>query len=368
MRARSAVPGAASPSYGRTWRAGDPRTTRRCLRPPPRRHERDVGPPRRLPAARLRSTAPRGQPTPGDVSSGSGPGRRNGSKSLQRRGEIACTVSSTTTTRKRCRTRQHVRRRTAHHGSAGRCHIGAARLRQPHEQHVREASRRASRVEGVRAHQAAFQAIADANDDLSIRDRAQPARRATRTSVEYVVRPARGCRLRRDARRLRVRVPVPAAPRQLTPATADHPRTRRVHGDRQWNRDGSGGSCGHQPRRRPRATRAAAKASPTSRASPAGAIALIQRGTCSLRRSRLTNAQTAGADAVIIFNQGDTTRRRRPTLGPSARHVAPFATIRFRSWARASQHGAGTRAGRARRATVDVRASRRARTSTSSPS
>ena len=41
---------------------------------------------------------------------------------------------------------------------------------------------------------------------------------------------------------------------------------------------------------------------------PDGAIALIQRGGCSFAL-KVANAQTAGADAIIIFNQGDTLAR-----------------------------------------------------------
>ena len=37
---------------------------------------------------------------------------------------------------------------------------------------------------------------------------------------------------------------------------------------------------------------------------PAGAIALIQRGTCTFRQ-KATNAQAAGAVAVVIFNEGN---------------------------------------------------------------
>jgi Zn-dependent M28 family amino/carboxypeptidase len=41
---------------------------------------------------------------------------------------------------------------------------------------------------------------------------------------------------------------------------------------------------------------------------PAGAIALIQRGTCSFAL-KVANAEAAGADAVILFNQGNTPAR-----------------------------------------------------------
>ena len=50
---------------------------------------------------------------------------------------------------------------------------------------------------------------------------------------------------------------------------------------------------------------------------PDGAIALIQRGGCSFAL-KVANAQTAGADAVIIFNQGDTPARSARPDGVTA--------------------------------------------------
>jgi Zn-dependent M28 family amino/carboxypeptidase len=47
---------------------------------------------------------------------------------------------------------------------------------------------------------------------------------------------------------------------------------------------------------------------------PAGAIALIQRGTCSFAE-KAANAQAAGAAAVIIFNQGNTPEREPLIVG-----------------------------------------------------
>ena len=43
-------------------------------------------------------------------------------------------------------------------------------------------------------------------------------------------------------------------------------------------------------------------------------IALIQRGTCAFG-VKATNAQTAGAEAVIIFNQGNTPAREGLIIG-----------------------------------------------------
>ena len=50
---------------------------------------------------------------------------------------------------------------------------------------------------------------------------------------------------------------------------------------------------------------------------PEGAIALIQRGGCSFAL-KAYNAQAAGADAVIIFNQGDTPAREPLFIGNAA--------------------------------------------------
>ena len=56
---------------------------------------------------------------------------------------------------------------------------------------------------------------------------------------------------------------------------------------------------------------------------PAGAIALIQRGTCSFAL-KAHNAQAAGASAVIIFNQGDTAAREVLFIGSA---VAPAGSV-----------------------------------------
>lgn len=53
---------------------------------------------------------------------------------------------------------------------------------------------------------------------------------------------------------------------------------------------------------------------------PAGAIALVQRGTCSFR-AKVTNATAAGASAVIVMNEGNTPARSvlvNGTLSPPA--------------------------------------------------
>ena len=51
-------------------------------------------------------------------------------------------------------------------------------------------------------------------------------------------------------------------------------------------------------------------------------IALIQRGTCSFGMKAI-NAQTAEAEAVIIFNQGDTPLREGLSVGRSCPTAPP---------------------------------------------
>jgi Zn-dependent M28 family amino/carboxypeptidase len=64
---------------------------------------------------------------------------------------------------------------------------------------------------------------------------------------------------------------------------------------------------------------------------PAGAIALVQRGTCTITE-KVDNAAAAGATAVLLFNQGDTADRQGPpevsTDGPSK---LPIAGLSFGS-------------------------------------
>ncbi len=73
---------------------------------------------------------------------------------------------------------------------------------------------------------------------------------------------------------------------------------------------------------------------------PAGNIALLQRGTCAFAVKAL-NAQAAGASAVIIFNQGDTPARESliiGTLAPSTANI-PVVGASFADGAALAQPG-----------------------------
>jgi Zn-dependent M28 family amino/carboxypeptidase len=172
-------------------------------------------------------------------------------------------------------------------------------------------------LEGVREHQAALQAIADANGGT----------RAAGTSgydasVDYVVDTLEAAGWSVDIHLFDFTVAQPI--RQLTPAPPVTHATGGVTGSAlgtvtnqvvpvdinlvppRANTSGCDGAF----------TEAAVGAPLTADPGgvndfagfPAGAIALVQRGGCSFAL-KVANAQTAGAAAVILFNQGDTPAR-----------------------------------------------------------
>ena len=173
-------------------------------------------------------------------------------------------------------------------------------------------------LEGVREHQAAFQAIADANGGT----------RASGTSgyeesVDYVVErmTAAGYNVTTHAFPF---VFVPASTlQQLTPVSATYPTgayTGSGTGDVTAAvvaidinlappRANTSGCDGAFTEAAVGAPLVADPLGPDDFAGfPAGAIALMQRGGCSFAL-KAHNAQAAGAAGVIIFNQGDTPLR-----------------------------------------------------------
>lgn len=62
---------------------------------------------------------------------------------------------------------------------------------------------------------------------------------------------------------------------------------------------------------------------------PAGAVALLQRGTCTITQ-KVDNAAAAGASAVLLFNQGDTPDREGlPDVAADAPTKLPIAGLTF---------------------------------------
>jgi Zn-dependent M28 family amino/carboxypeptidase len=174
-------------------------------------------------------------------------------------------------------------------------------------------------VAGVREHQAALQAIADANGDT--RADQTPGYEA---SVDYVVETMDSAGW--DVERVPFTYQVGVAElEQLTPApAATYPTggfTGTALGDVQAGvvvpvdinltppRANTSGCEGAFTEASVGAPLVADPLGPNDFAGfPAGAIALVQRGGCSFAL-KAHNAQAAGASGVIIFNQGDTPAR-----------------------------------------------------------
>jgi Zn-dependent M28 family amino/carboxypeptidase len=163
-------------------------------------------------------------------------------------------------------------------------------------------------LEGVREHQEAFQAIADANDDPFY-----PGTRAAGTegydnSADYVAGLLEDAGYDVTLDPVEITFNFPAELRQLTPVAATY-ETGVFTGS------GSGTVQGQvipvdinlTP---PRASTSGCEAADFAGIDWSGDndIALIQRGTCFFG-TKAHNAELAGAEAVIIFNQGNTPDR-----------------------------------------------------------
>jgi Zn-dependent M28 family amino/carboxypeptidase len=169
-------------------------------------------------------------------------------------------------------------------------------------------------VEGVRAHQEALQKIADNSTDPDY-----PGTRAAGTegyadSVEYVAGLLRKAGYQVTLDELEFEFAFPAELRQLTPVAADY-ETGAFSGS------GSGEVEGpvipvDLNLTGDRASTSGCEAGDFTGLDFSGDvdIALIQRGTCTFGL-KAQNAQAAGAEAVIVFNQGNTPDREPLFVG-----------------------------------------------------
>jgi Zn-dependent M28 family amino/carboxypeptidase len=191
-------------------------------------------------------------------------------------------------------------------------------------------------LEGVREHQAAFQEIAEANDDPFY-----PGTRAAGTegydeSAEYVAELLEDAGYDVTLDPVEITFNFPAVLRQLTPVTADY-ETGVFTGS------GSGNVQGQVipvdiNLTGDRASTSGCEASDFAGINWSGTadIALIQRGTCNFG-TKARNAQLAGAEAVIIFNQGNTPDREALIVadasslddGTSVTHTIPVVGASF---------------------------------------
>ena len=165
-------------------------------------------------------------------------------------------------------------------------------------------------LEGVREHQAAFQKIADNSDDP-----VYPGTRAAGTegyadSVDYVAGLLEDAGYEVTLDPVEITFNFPAVLRQLTPVEADY-ETGVFTGSGSGDGRGPGHPGRHQPRTGDRRLDQRLRGGGLRRASTSAAttdIALVQRGTCFFG-TKAFYAEQAGAEAVIIFNQGNTPDR-----------------------------------------------------------
>jgi Zn-dependent M28 family amino/carboxypeptidase len=175
-------------------------------------------------------------------------------------------------------------------------------------------------VEGVRQHQAAFQAIADANDDEFY-----PGTRAAGTegyqgSVDYVAGLLDDAGYEVTLDEFEFTFVFPATLQQLAPTQASY-ATGVFTGSGFGNVTGAVTpvDISLAPPRDPVTSGCeAADFAGLDFSGPAD-IALIQRGTCTFA-AKAVNAEAAGAEAVVIFNQGNTPAREGLIVGT----LAPF--------------------------------------------
>ena len=168
---------------------------------------------------------------------------------------------------------------------------------------------------GVREHQAALQAIADANGGTRL-----AGTQGYEDSVEYVVEKmtAAGYNVTLDS--FPYNFFPPAVLQQLTPVSATYETGA-------FTNSGVGNITGNVisvdinlvP---PRASTSGCEAADFAGLDFSGPadIALIQRGTCTFAQ-KVQNAEAAGAEAVIIFNQGNDPTREGLIIGT----LVPFS-------------------------------------------
>jgi Zn-dependent M28 family amino/carboxypeptidase len=199
-------------------------------------------------------------------------------------------------------------------------------------------------LEGVREHQAQFQKIADSNDDPFY-----PGSRAAGTqgyadSVDYVAGLLEDAGYEVSLDEFQFEFVFPALLHQLTPVDAEYETGT-------FTNSGSGDVTGPVipvdinlvP---PRASTSGCEASDFTGLDFSGPndIALIQRGTCTFA-DKATNAQAAGAEAVVIFNQGNDPTREGLIVGTLAPAVLgiPVVGASFADGAALAQPGSTAR-------------------------
>jgi Zn-dependent M28 family amino/carboxypeptidase len=178
-------------------------------------------------------------------------------------------------------------------------------------------------VTGVREHQAAFQAIADANPVAGVSTRAAgtPGYDA---SVDYVVERMEAAGYSVTLDEFPFLFFPPPTLQQLTPVAANY--LTGVFTGSGFGTANASVTAVDVVLALPRDPVTSGCEAADFAGFPAGNIALIQRGTCTFAVKAL-NAQAAGASAVIIFNQGNTPAREPLIVGTLAPDSATIPVV-----------------------------------------
>jgi Zn-dependent M28 family amino/carboxypeptidase len=173
-------------------------------------------------------------------------------------------------------------------------------------------------LDGVREHQAALQAIADANGGTRVAG--TPGYQA---SVDYVAAQLTKAGYAVTLQEFPFLYQPPATLRQIAPTAATY-ETGAFTGTGNGNVTGAVTpvDINLAP---PRPSTSGCEATDFA-GFPAGTVALLQRGTCSFAVKAL-NAQAAGASAAIIFNQGNTPDREPLIIGTLAPSTASIPVV-----------------------------------------
>ena len=201
-------------------------------------------------------------------------------------------------------------------------------------------------LDGVRGHQAAFQRIADANDDEFYPGTRVAGTEGYAASVDYVADKLRAAGYTVTLDPFDFQFVFPALLRQLSPVSADY-ETGTYTGS--GNGDVTGSvvpvDLALVPPRDSTSGCEAADFAGLDLSGPSD-IALIQRGTCAFA-IKAVNAQAAGAEAVVIFNQGNDPTREGlivGTLNPSSVPVTiPVVGASFAAGVALAQPGSTAR-------------------------
>jgi Zn-dependent M28 family amino/carboxypeptidase len=195
---------------------------------------------------------------------------------------------------------------------------------------------------GVREHQAALQAIADANDDEFYPGSRRAGTQGYADSVDYVTSVLQKAGWEVSYDEVEFEFVFPALLQQTAPVNASY-ETGTFTGSGDGDVTGSviPVDINLTP---PRASTSGCEAADFAGLDFSGPtdIALVQRGTCSFGIKAL-NAQTAGAEAVIVFNQGNDPTREALIVGTllpdGAAVTIPVVGASFADGAALSQAG-----------------------------